>query len=160
MIGTVRYLFLNLGQEPSSSSRTGSYSVASGFIERSPFFGRGFGTFLPQYRILDNQLLLTAIELGFVGLAALLGLLGTAIVVCLRARLRQSSRLNRQLGQALVASILAGAVMTAFFDDLSFRMSGGTIFLMLGLCGAYWRLFGKRSREKSGAVRPAMSSNS
>ncbi len=160
MIGTVRYLFLNLGQEPSSSSRTGSYVVATGFIERSPFFGRGFGTFLPQYRILDNQLLLTAIELGIVGLAALLGLFATALVATWRARLRQSSRLYGQLGHALFTSILAGAVMTAFFDDLSFRMSGGTIFLVLGLCGAYWRLFGSRSDETSALAPSAINSSS
>ena len=145
MIGTVRYLFLNLGQDSSSASRTGSYDVASGFIERSPVFGRGFGTFLPQYRILDNQFLLTAIELGIVGLAALLGLMVIAIVTAWRARSRQSIRLRRQLGLALVSSIVAGAVMTAFFDDFSFRMSGGTLFLVLGLCGAYWRLEGQRA---------------
>lgn len=145
MIGTVRYLFLNLGQDSSSASRTGSYDVASGFIERSPVFGRGFGTFLPRYRILDNQFLLTAIELGIVGLAALLGLMVVAIVMAWRARCLQSIRLHRQLGLALVSSIVAGSVMTAFFDDFSFRMSGGTLFLVLGLCGAYWRLEGQRA---------------
>ncbi len=150
MIGTVRYLFLNLGQDASSASRTGSYDVAAGFIQRSPLFGRGFGTFLPQYRILDNQFLLSAIELGLFGLASLIALFVTAIVVVGRARSRQTRRLPRQVGQALLASALAGALMTAFFDVFSFRMSGGTVFLVLGLCGTYWRLFAHRSREVFG----------
>lgn len=152
MIGSLRYLFLNVGQDSSSASRTGSYEVALGFIERSPFFGRGFGTFLPQYRILDNQFLLTAIELGVVGLAALLGLLVTALLVVWRGRVIQTDRLPRQLGQALIASIAAGTLMTAFFDDLSFRMSAGTLFLAIGLCGAYWRLFRQRSQPEGVAL--------
>jgi O-antigen ligase len=152
MIGSVRYLFLNVGQDSSSASRTGSYEVALGFIERSPFFGRGFGTFLPHYRILDIQFLLTAIELGVVGLAALLGLLITALLVVWRGRVLQTDRLARQLGQALIASIAAGTLMTAFFDDLSFRMSAGTLFLVIGLCGAYWRLYGQRSQPEGVAL--------
>ncbi|MBK4348512.1 O-antigen ligase family protein [Lacisediminihabitans changchengi] len=141
MIGTVRYLFLNVGQDASTTSRTNSYDLALTFIGRSPLFGRGFGTFLPQYRILDNQYLLAAIELGIVGLAALLALIIVAAIVALRTGLSRPPGLTRSLGPALLSSVAVGAVLTAFSDAFSFRMSAGTLFLMLGVCGAYWRLY-------------------
>ena len=144
MIGTIRYLFLNVGQDASTTSRTGSYELATAFIERNPFFGRGFGTFLPQYRILDNQYLLTAIELGALGLIALVALLVVGIVVALRTGLSHPPGLDRLLGPALASSILVGGVLTAFSDIFSFRMSAGTLFLVLGICAAYLRLYGRQ----------------
>ena len=147
MIGTLRGLFLNLEGDPSAASRANSYDMVGEFIARSPFIGRGFGTFLAPYRILDNQYLLTMIELGAIGLCALIGLVATSVVVAIAARRWAPDALTRQLGQALGASVIAGAILTAFFDAFSFRMAGGTLFLMLGLCGAYWRL-GRRERDR------------
>ena len=49
-----------------------SYAIAGEFIGRAPIFGRGFSTFLPSYRILDNQYLGLLIETGIVGLVAFL----------------------------------------------------------------------------------------
>ena len=140
MIGTLRGLFSSFGQDPSASSRTNSYQVAGTFIARSPIFGRGFGTFLPQYRILDNQILLTTIEIGLVGLCALLGLLVTGIVLVVRARRRYPDALFQKMGPALATSVVIGTLIMAFFDVFSFRMSVGTLFLIVGVCGAYWRL--------------------
>ncbi len=149
MIGTLRGLFLNISQDPSAVSRTSSYDLAAAFVERNPFFGRGFGTFLPQYRIVDNQYVLAAIELGLIGLIALVALLVTAIAVVLWTRRRQFDPLNRHIAQALAASVAAGATLTAFSDVFSFRQSSGVMFLVLGLCGAYSRLFARRRRQTS-----------
>ncbi|HST64960.1 MAG TPA: O-antigen ligase family protein [Mycobacteriales bacterium] len=55
MLGTLFGLFSGIGSDSSAQSRTGSYALAATFIERAPVFGRGFQTFLPEYRILDNQ---------------------------------------------------------------------------------------------------------
>jgi O-antigen ligase len=140
MIGTLRGLFSSFGQDPSAASRTDSYQVAGTFIVRNPIFGRGFGTFLPQYRILDNQILLTIIEIGAVGMCALLGVIVTGIVIVLTARRRYPDRLFQKLGPALATSVIAGTLIMAFFDVFSFRMSVGTFFLIVGVCGAYWRI--------------------
>ena len=67
MLGTVLGLFTTVNNDPSVESRTGSYSVAEQFFRNAPIFGRGFGTFLPSYRIFDNQYLLSFIEVGVVG---------------------------------------------------------------------------------------------
>lgn len=140
MIGTLRYLFLGVGQDSSANSRTESYGLVDIFVARSPFVGRGFGTFLPEYRILDNQYLLVLIEMGFVGLFALVGLLLTSLICGWVGRRFYTDPLMNQIGQALAASVVAGAALTGFFDAFSFQMAGGTLFLMLGLCGTYWRL--------------------
>lgn len=146
MVGTLRGLFVNISEDPSAASRTNSYDLVGEFIAGSPFLGRGFGTFLAPYLILDNQYLLTLVELGAIGLCALIGLVGAAAVTALGARRWAPDRLTRQLGLSLVASVVAGAILTAFFDAFSFRMAGGTLFLMMGVCGAYWRL-GSRERN-------------
>ena len=54
VLGTITNLFTGISNDSSVASRTGSYEVAGAFIERSPWLGRGFGTFLPKYWILDN----------------------------------------------------------------------------------------------------------
>ena len=140
MLGTLRGLFLNTGSDPSITSRSSGYEDVNEIFSHSPILGRGFGTYTREYRILDNQYLLTVVELGTLGLLALVSLLVTGIVVAITARRWPPDALTRQLGPALAASVLAGAVLTAVFDAFSFRMAGGTLFLMLGLCGAYWRL--------------------
>ena len=140
MIGTLRGLFLDSGSDPSATSRSSGYEDVGQVFATSPILGRGFGTYTRDYRILDNQYLLTVVELGALGLLALVSVLVTAIVVAIAARRRPADALTRQLGPALAASVLVGAVLTALFDAFSFRMAGGTLFLMLGLCGAYWRL--------------------
>ena len=143
MIGTVRGLFLSVGQDASTTSRTGSYALAEVFVGRSPLFGRGFGTFLPQYRILDDQYLLAAIEIGLVGLIALVAMLVVAVILALRTGFTHRSGLDRGLGSALAASMITGIVLTTFSDVFSFRMSAGTLFIVLGLCGAYARLYSR-----------------
>ncbi len=70
--GTILSLFGGIGSDSSTLSRLDSYPIAWSFIARDPLFGRGTGTFLPEYWILDNQYLGSLIEIGFVGLACML----------------------------------------------------------------------------------------
>lgn len=149
MIGTLRYLFTQTSNDPSAQSRSGSYEIVSEFVRSNPLFGRGFGTFLPEYRILDNAYLLLSVEVGLVGTCAFLALLVTSAVCASRARSASMNALDQQLGPALAASIGTCAVVAAFFDALSFPMAAGMIFLTAGLGGGYWWL----AKEDSGAAR-------
>ena len=79
-------LFTGAGKDPSIASRTDSFSLAFEFIGRNPWFGRGLGTFLPKYRILDNQYLLLLVTIGIVGTLAFLALGVTSVVALLRLR--------------------------------------------------------------------------
>jgi O-antigen ligase len=146
MIGTLRYLFLNISEDPSAQSRTSSYDLVTEFFFVNPFLGRGFGTFLPVYRILDNQYLLLLMEVGLVGLCALLTVFITSVSSAFRTRRYTRDPLLSQVGQALAASVCAGGTLVAFFDAFSFPMAGGSLFLLCGLCGAYWMLIRQDSR--------------
>ncbi len=138
MMGTIVGMFS--GGSSSVSSRTSSYDTVVGFVELSPFFGRGFGTFLPSYRILDNQYLSAAIETGLVGIIALLLVIACAGAVAFAGSRREPDPLLKHLGTALLASTIGGGLLTAFFDCFAFPQACGMLFLVLGLCGAYWNL--------------------
>jgi hypothetical protein len=135
MASTILAMFTE--EDASVTSRTDSYDAALSFFGISPLFGRGFGTFLPAYRIVDNQYLLSAIEIGAVGLITLLGLIFTAMILPLRHRKLWGDQPMRGLGPALFASMLAGAMILGFFDAFAFTQAAGTLFMVMGLCGAY-----------------------
>lgn len=135
MAGTLLGMFD--GSDPSITSRTDSYGLAFSFIKEHPLFGRGLGTFLPSYRIVDNQYLGLLVMVGIVGTAAFLLIIFCALGTVLSGRARTESSLHRELGIALFAMVLGGALLTAFFDSFSFPQACGMLMLALGLCGAY-----------------------
>ena len=47
---------------------------------------------------------------------------------------------DKDLAQALLASVAAGACSLAFFDTFAFPQSAGCLFLLIGLVGASRRL--------------------
>lgn len=138
--GTLGRLFTESATDPSALSRSGSYEIVGLFVAADPVVGRGFGTFLPVYRILDNQYLLLVIEMGVVGLLAFGALLLAAMG---SARPRRGpgddvdpTDLDHQLGHGLVAAVATAALLTAFFDLFAFPMAVGTLALLCGMCGA------------------------
>ncbi|MFZ3415711.1 O-antigen ligase family protein [Arthrobacter sp. 3Tela_A] len=154
--GTVRGMFQTLGNDSSSLSRTESYVVAAEIAVRNLFFGRGFGTFLPNYRIFDNGYLTALVEVGIIGLALLLLLLSAGIWAALSTAYTRfpASSLSRALGAGLAAAILAGAVLLSFFDGLNFSISAALLFLSVGLGGAYRGLAGPGAGIGSGIGEP------
>lgn len=140
MLGTLKGLFTVGTADPSISSRTSAYTTAFGMLANNPIVGRGFGTFLPDYVIVDNQYLGLLVELGFAGLLAFLALILCGMISAGRARKAALDDATRQISQAVLASLAAIAVSFVFFDGLSFPMAAGLLFFMLGLSGALLRL--------------------
>jgi len=140
-------MFLGVASDSSTVSRTSSYHTAFTVASHYLPIGRGYGTFLPQYRVLDNTYLLMFIELGIIGTIAFLALIVTAMVVAARALARSTMVATRELIAALVAAILTVSTTFAFFDALSFAMSAGTMFLLMGLCGAVANCVDVKSRR-------------
>jgi O-antigen ligase len=140
MMGTILGLFTGIGNDSSADSRTGSYSLAWEFVERAPIFGRGYATFLPEYRILDNQYLLSLIDTGFFGMLSLVAFFLSGILVARRVRRLSTDPGTRQLAQSLAAGIAAGAGSYALFDALSFPMQAGLLFLVIGSATALYRI--------------------
>lgn len=140
--GSILGLFTVIGKgDPSVLSRVESYAIADAYISQSPLFGRGIGTFLPRYRIFDNEYLLLLVEIGFAGVIALLLLVATSLCSAARVYLRSTDAGLRGAAAAVAASTSCGAVSLALFDGFSFPMMPGLWFLMMGLCGATYRLW-------------------
>jgi polysaccharide biosynthesis protein PslJ len=155
MLGTLATMFTGLGSDSSTLSRVDSYATAGYFIDSAPLFGRGFATFLPTYRILDNQYLLLMVEVGLVGCAAFVALMASGVRSALRARRLATDPDVATRAQGLAAAALAGAVGLAFYDGFSFPMASGTLFLVLGLAGAQLRLARLAATPRPRRTRPA-----
>jgi O-antigen ligase len=141
LLGTIRALFTNVGNDPSISGRTDDYGVAAQLISQRPFFGRGAGTYIPsRYRFLDNQILMTAIESGVIGLITLVMLFVGGMALAHRVGKFASDPETKHLGYALLAGFVGAALTSFTFDSLSFPIFATMLFMFLGVAGALWRL--------------------
>lgn len=140
LLGTMIRLFTGISEDDSAKSRTDSYDLAWQFISQHPWFGRGPSTFLPSYRILDNQYLGLTIEAGVVGVGAFVALLGTALLVAYRLSKRLALADDRSLARALFACVAAAALAFVTFDAFGFPQVSGVLFFALGCVSALRRL--------------------
>jgi len=140
LLGTMIRLFTGISEDDSAKSRTDSYDLAWQFISQHPWFGRGPSTFLPSYRILDNQYLGLTIEAGIFGVGAFVVLLGTALLVAYRLSKRLALADDRSLARALFACVAAAALAFVTFDAFGFPQVAGVLFFALGCVSALRRL--------------------
>jgi len=157
---TALNLFAGIGSDSSTASRTDSYAIAWSFIAHAPVFGRGMGTFLPEYWILDNEYLGSLIELGVVGFTCMLLLFLAGAVTAWQLRRPMVMPAGRtpatsRLGPALAAAIAGGCVSFAFFDAWSFPMVPSMLFLLFGCVGALQRLTLEDAEKYSGDLSAA-----
>jgi O-antigen ligase len=158
LIGTLRNLFLHIGSDSSAQSRTAAFKYAAPLIHEHPLFGQGIGTFLPLNQFFtDDQYLNSLVEIGTVGLLALLGLFVTGWVFARRARRATSDVEGRDLLQCLAASVAATLIGYATFDAFYFPMAAGLTFLILGCVGAAGRLLPRDGRNE--IIEPNQLSN-
>lgn len=144
LLGTLRSLFRNWEDDPSIEGRTNDYEVVAPLIADRPSFGRGPGTYSPvNYVLLDNQWLNILITNGVVGVIAFAALLVTAVALSARVARWGSTEEDRNLGRAVAASVVGAGVISGTFDSLSFSTFAVTLFLLLGVAGALWRLTGQ-----------------
>ena len=153
LIGTLASFFTGASSDPSIRYRTHDYPLAEQLWQGAPWFGHGPGTYIPAdpLDIFDNQYLNSAVELGLVGVLALLVFLVLPAIVALAARRWSTTAELRLLCAALAGAGLAGAVCSLTFDSLSFPMFVNTYALVIGLAGACWRL-AVAEREHAGGV--------
>jgi O-antigen ligase len=157
LLGTIRNLFLSVGSDSSTTSRTMAFVHSGPLIAAHPWLGQGFGSFLPLvYFYTDDQYLNSLIEIGIVGLLALLVLFGTGWVLARSARRATADGEIRHLAQCLAASVAVMAVTYATFDALYFPMAAAVTFLILGCVGAMWRL-SRDTGALPGSLGPAAS---
>lgn len=142
LLGTIIGLFKSIqGGDPSVEGRTQDYPFVIEAFVQDPLFGRGMYTWATYYfRTLDNQVLVTALELGVVGLLALFGLFATGFVCGVMCRRYTPDPRRRHLGLSLAAAIAGVSLSYVTFDALSFTQTAGLNFLLAGMAGAAWRL--------------------
>lgn len=157
VLGTMLRLFTGISGDDSARSRTDSYGLALDFITQHPVFGRGISTFLPSYRILDNQYLGLLIETGIVGVIAFLALLVTTLVVARKLSRSLPDPDDRSLARSLMAAVASAGVACATFDAFGFPQVSGMLFFLIGAVGALYRLSGFVPVESGpGTVRFAL----
>lgn len=138
--------------DDSTQARTADYSGVAQYITARPWFGRGYGTFIPSlYRYTDNMYLLGLVEIGVVGVLAIVLMYLTGWRCGRLGRRLSTDPSRRELGQAFAAAMAAALVLSATFDSLSFPMFAGLLFLLLGLSGAY---LGIARRDAAAASEP------
>jgi O-antigen ligase len=137
LIGLFRSLFGALGTDTSISTRVSDYGAIAPYVRQSPWIGRGPATFLPRFRVLDNQWMLSLVETGILGIVGLL--VYVALLGGLGASLRRrGGELVGSVGLALLgaSAVVAWALFT--FDFFSFQMSAAVLALFLGVAGALY----------------------
>lgn len=151
LLGTIRSLFTNLGDDPSITGRTDDYELVFRLIGEHPLFGLGLFTFVPMvYRTIDNQALVLLLEIGVVGTVAFVALILVGVAHGVSVHRRGRDDQERHAGLAVTAS-LAGIVTSYItFDALGFRQVAGLTFLFLGLAGALWGLTRRAERTHHG----------
>lgn len=140
LLGTLSRMFTEIEADPSARSRTDSYEYAFHAVAVSPVLGKGFGTFLPEYRILDNQWLVSLIDIGVVGVAAFATFVLAVIVTGLRASRYLRGTPDAIITRGVTASVVAICVGLLLYDGFAFPQASGLFFLMAGLAAAAFRL--------------------
>jgi O-antigen ligase len=154
MIRTFFNLFNDAGSDSSVSARTEDYPVVFHYVGLSPWLGRGTGTWIPpQYRILDNQWLVTLLDTGIVGVVVMLSLHMTGIVLAYKALRRSTIEEDKHLCAALISTQVIAIAVAATFDSLSFSTYATMMAVSLGMCGAVWRLTHPARQVRTSGIR-------
>jgi hypothetical protein len=136
VLTTVRELFFGDAASASNAARSTAWQAAIDLFAERPWFGYGFGAF--QGFIVDNQLFVTLIESGVVGVLGLIVLANGALLSVRIVRRSTGDAGLRDLGRALVAVIAALAVGSSGLGTLRYPTTAGLLFLSIGLAGALY----------------------
>jgi hypothetical protein len=133
------------GGEGSGSGRLADIGPSLAEWSRSPLFGQGFGTRVPMkdfqeggVQILDNQWLSSLLEVGAVGVIALMWLLTRAIRRLAR-QAREKEGPDAWLATTMAAGLTGFTVGMFTFDGFSFIQVTFLAFIMLGFTAVITR---------------------
>ncbi|MEV4760367.1 O-antigen ligase family protein [Micromonospora sp. NPDC049559] len=153
LLATLRALILAGDNDPSVRGRLEDYDFVGPYIRERPWFGRGYGTWLPSlYQLLDNQWLVTLVTTGVVGVTGLVLLFLAGVVLAGRVRRFAGAERDRDLAGVLAVALGVAAVSAFTYDALYFTTYLLTVHLLLGLVGALWRVTrAERINQSQGA---------
>jgi hypothetical protein len=141
LLGTLKgYIFAG-NSDSSISHRTGDFAYAAPFLRESPLIGRGAGSYTPiEFRVLDDQWLVSLIEIGVIGTVALAAVVVTPMFLGRGMRKRSVSVADRTLGNAFAGAACGAIFAFVTYDALAFPTYTAMFALVLGMSGAAWCL--------------------
>jgi O-antigen ligase len=148
--------FMAGSSDPSITNRLDNYPRAMAALRTAPWLGRGGGTDIAPdaTKILDNQYLKSAIELGGFGLVALCLYFFVPAIAALAARRRFTDERLRGLCAAVAGACLAAGIGAYTFDSFSFAQFAAVDAVVVGLSGACW-LHARRLRPRIAPRHPS-----
>lgn len=150
-MATLLNLFVGWRSDPSVSGRLVDFAASANYVTDRPLLGVGFRTFTPdRYFFVDNQFLMSLLDMGILGLAGLCLLVALAFRGAAAAAFRHAEPGMRNLAKGLTAALTASIVGMASFDGLSFPTFASFFFILVGVSGSAY-LFNptRRVREAS-----------
>ncbi|MDH4169630.1 MAG: O-antigen ligase family protein [Acidimicrobiia bacterium] len=149
IVGTMIDLFQRSGKDTSIKARTDDYPIVYEYIRERPWFGRGPGTWIvDQYFTLDNEILGTLVQTGYIGLITTLAVWIVGFALPRDVRHRATDEVTKHLAQALAAVVVVSLVTTVTFDSFAFPIHTGFLMLALGAGSALWTM-DRRDRQRS-----------
>lgn len=140
MIATIVGTVTVGGSDPSITTRTNNYPRVEAMVSLRPFLGTGPGTYMPvnALRILDNQYLKSAVEMGLLGVLAVTVCLALPAVAALMAARHLRDPMMKALAGCVAASSFVVLVASATFDSFSFPVFTMLFPFFAGLSGVVW----------------------
>jgi hypothetical protein len=153
-------LFRDSETDASIQARLDRVPTIMGMIQERPWFGMGYGTFNgTDHFVVDNQLWVTTISTGLVGLVLTVGLFVVGALTATAVQRRPAATVeDGYLGWAIAGGIAGMTISLATFDAFFYRILTFSLFLLLGCAGALWRLTGGPPQQEDPAVAVAGSS--
>jgi O-antigen ligase len=137
---TMYALFTAGTTDSSITNRLDNYPRVMAALEARPWLGSGGGTDIQSdlTKVLDNQFLKAAVELGLIGVLALVLYFLVPVIAMVDVLARSSDPEFRALCAALAGAALAAAIASYTFDSFSFAQFASIDALVIGLCGTCW----------------------
>jgi O-antigen ligase len=137
---TMYALFTAGSSDASVTNRLDNYPRVMAALEQRTWLGQGGGTDIQVNltKVLDNQYLKSAVELGVIGVLALVLYMVVPVIAMVDTLNRTRDPRFRALCGALAGSALAAAVSSYTFDSFSFAQFASVHALVVGLCGTCW----------------------
>lgn len=160
LIGTLRALFEDAGNDPSVQTRLERTPTVLRLISEYRWFGRGFGTFtIEEYLLLDNEIQGLAIQIGVIGVATFLAFVVTVVWAAHQASRHLPPDLDG-LGTVLIGSLLSMVVSFYTFDALFYHILMGVLFVNVGLVAVMWALARDAIAAERGVPTPVPTARS